>query len=52
LWAAQMIARKIVEKMSEPDDRNTRKITVDYERTGEEPVGPAGDSPPASGSRV
>jgi len=52
LWAAQMIARKIVEKMSEPDGRNARKITVEYERTGEEPVGPAGDSPPASGSHA
>ena len=52
LWAAQMIARKIVEKMSEPDDRNARKITVEYERTGEEPVTRASDSPPPSGSQA
>jgi hypothetical protein len=52
LWAAQMIARKIVEKMSEPDDKNDRKIAAEYERTGEERVGPASDSPPPSGSPV
>jgi hypothetical protein len=52
LWAAQKIARKIVEKMSEPDDKNVRKIAVEYERTGEERVGPAGDSSPPSGSPV
>jgi hypothetical protein len=40
LWAAQKIARKIVERMSEPDDKNVRKIPVEYERTGEERVGP------------
>jgi hypothetical protein len=64
LWAAQMIARKIVEKMAGPDDRDVRKIAVEYERTGEERVGPgvagtataetsggpASDSPSASGS--
>jgi hypothetical protein len=40
LWAAQKIARKIVEKISEPDDKNVRKISGEYERTGEERVGP------------
>jgi hypothetical protein len=41
LWAAQKIARKVVEKMSQPDDKDVRKIAVEYERTGEERVGPA-----------
>jgi len=61
LWAAQKIARKIIEKMSEPNDKNARKIAVEYERTGEQRVGPAGtatatgaasdaSSGPASGS--
>ena len=49
LWAAQKIARKIVEKISEPDDRNVRKIAGEYERTGEERVR---DSSPPSGSPV
>jgi hypothetical protein len=40
LWAVQKIARKIVERMSEPDDKNARKIPVEYERIGEERVGP------------
>ncbi len=58
LWAAQKIARKVVEKMSEPHDKNVRKIAGEYERTGEERVGPdvtggpASDSPPPSGSPV
>lgn len=52
LWAVQKIARKIVERVSEPDDKNVRKIPVEYERTGEERVGPASDSSPPSGSPV
>jgi hypothetical protein len=44
--------------MSEPHDKNVRKIAGEYERTGEERVGPdvtggpASDSPPPSGSPV
>jgi hypothetical protein len=42
LWAVQRIAQMVAERFSQPDEKRTRTIPVEYERTREERIRPAG----------